>query len=208
MAPCGVSPAMFVGYELGYAVERRPIGSMSGSSAKLGSFESIGHVAVPVLSFRFPYGCSVAAGGVPFCPTARLCPVPTTPAQSHVAVGGGPPPVPPVPSSFEEPSDVQAESPIRAKVLVILSAQSIDKLMAPGYSFFCGPRRPGVRPGSLRQGFVSSRGYVTRTTPAFGGWNVTVKTARRMQLEASGFRFAVSSVSFVMRPCSVISKLS
>src|SRR5687767_14147558 len=102
---------------------------MSGSSAKLGSLASIGHVAVPVLSFKFPYGCSVAAGGVPICPTARLCPVPTTPAQSHVAVGGSPPPVP---LSPEESSDVQAETPSRAAVLIIPSAQPIDKLMSEG----------------------------------------------------------------------------
>ena len=54
MDACGVSPAMFVGHELGYAVDSRPIGSVSGTIASEVSLGSTGQGRVPVESFRFP----------------------------------------------------------------------------------------------------------------------------------------------------------
>ena len=54
MAVCGVSPAMFVGQELGYAVDNRPIGSVSGTIVSEVSAGSTGQGRVPVESFRFP----------------------------------------------------------------------------------------------------------------------------------------------------------
>src|SRR6185295_10223731 len=91
---CAVSPSMFVGQELGYAIACRPTGSMRGAIAKEASFGSIGQGRVPVESLRLWYGWVVVVMGVPCAPTARLCPVPTTPAQSHGRMIATAPPAP------------------------------------------------------------------------------------------------------------------
>src|SRR4051794_12526333 len=109
---------MLVGHELGYAVERRPIGSINGISASEGSFESTGHGKVPVESCRLLKGCVViraAAAGV-FrrslgSPTERLWPVPTMPTQSQAILGlvlpaPPPPAVPPLPAPALPPAPV------------------------------------------------------------------------------------------------------
>ena len=51
----------------------------------LSSIVVYGQASVPVDSFRFPYGCVVDLTGLPWSPTARLCPVPTIPTQSQAA---------------------------------------------------------------------------------------------------------------------------
>ena len=77
------------------------MGSISGTIVKLASAASSGHVALPVESFRLPYGCVVAFAGAPNCPTARLCPVPMTPDQSHA--GGLTGPIAALPAPGEPP---------------------------------------------------------------------------------------------------------
>src|ERR1700690_2222088 len=59
------------------------MGSTSGTIARLVSFGSTGHGSCPVESLRLLYGWFVERIGLPASPTARLCPVPMTPDQSH-----------------------------------------------------------------------------------------------------------------------------
>src|SRR6187399_1630588 len=90
MAAWCVSPAMLVGQELGYAVEGRPIGSISGTRRSEASLGSIGHGRLPVDSCLLLKGCVVkraAAAAVlrtpSGSPTDRLWPVPMMPVQSQ-----------------------------------------------------------------------------------------------------------------------------
>ena len=79
---------MFSGYALGYVVAGVRMGSTSGIIESEAFVElKGGTVAPPRESLRLWYGCWVAetVGAMP--PTDKLWPVPTTPAQSHSAVG-------------------------------------------------------------------------------------------------------------------------
>src|SRR6476620_4069668 len=95
---------MLVGHELGYAVDGRPMGSISGTSASEASFESTGQARLPVDSCLLLKGCVVSRAAAAAVsrrpsgsPTDRLCPVPMMPVQSQGMCSALSPPLPAVP---------------------------------------------------------------------------------------------------------------
>src|SRR2546430_8106220 len=81
---------------------------MRGVIAKVVLLGSIGQGRAPVESLRLWYGWVVVVIGVPCAPTARLCPVPMTPAQSHGRAMTAAPPPPDPPAPGWPPVDVPA----------------------------------------------------------------------------------------------------